>query len=80
MSANFPGNPYAAHSGVSDDACENNGHWGIAQATMALAYEQRTATLLQFLMWEPTRGVDSPGAELQKQIVQRLGLDQGATS
>ncbi|GLB62685.1 hypothetical protein NCCP2495_05630 [Dietzia sp. NCCP-2495] len=44
------------------------------QAVLALAHEQRTATLLQFLMWEPTRGLDTTGAELQEQIVQRLGL------
>lgn len=74
MSINFPGNPYA------ENALSHPGYEDIGAAVMALAYEQRTATLLQFLMWEPTRGVDSSGAELQKQIVQRLALDQEATS
>ena len=67
MSNNMPGNPYAELAENYEDP---------ALAALSLAYEQRTATLLQFLMWEPTRGVDSFGAELQKQIVQRLGLDQ----
>ena len=67
----FPGNPFVSEYVTSDADVEDE---DVAQAVMALAYEQRTATMLQFLMWEPTRGVDSLGAELQKQIVQRLGL------
>ena len=44
-------------------------------ATLALAYEQRTASLMAFLMWDPaSRDYDEAHAKLQAEIVARLGL------
>jgi hypothetical protein len=44
----------------------------IMNATLALAFEQRTANLIAFLSWEPTG--NQSDSELQMMIVKRLGL------
>lgn len=72
--SNLPGNP---HSEAWKD--ESDGQWGVVQATLALAYEQRTANLIALLdtpagrlafMGEPD---DAMGA-VQEEIRERLGL------
>lgn len=51
-------------------------HRAQVHATLALAYEQRTANLIAFLAWEPTREATDADVQLQKQIVERLGLGE----
>lgn len=47
--SNLPGNPFAETHKVNGTLSEDDSEWAIAQATLALAYEQRTANLLKVL-------------------------------
>jgi hypothetical protein len=49
-----------------------------SDALNRIADELRTANLLQFLMWEPSDNYacNAGSAELQEQIVARLGLNE----
>lgn len=69
----LPGNPYGTASNVSPHEGENDGDWTIAQATLALAYEQRTATLVQALLSD-SLVVDGKYDDIQAEVRQRLGL------
>ncbi|HCG55358.1 MULTISPECIES: hypothetical protein [Brevibacterium] len=42
----LPGNPYAECHQHRPGVTEDNEQWAIAQATLALAFEQRTANLI----------------------------------
>lgn len=67
MSENFPGNPWAdVHSEVKPDAA------GIMSALHLLAYEQRTATLVN-LYAAQIQGNRPIPLGLRKQIDDRLG-------
>lgn len=68
----LPGNPYGTASNVSPHEGENDGDWTIAQATLALAYEQRTANLLALAQF--TSGVQVAG-DLMDQVAKRLGME-----
>lgn len=63
---NLPGNPHA-----DEWSSESSGSWGTAQATMALAYEQRTANLIALAVAE--REPFNPDYDMET-IYKRLGL------
>ena len=74
MSHNMPGNPYATHSYVADDLPETDVDWAIVQATMALAYEQRTANLTA--LYAAQIRVNRPVPRgLHDLVFERLGLE-----
>lgn len=73
------GENWIAHEGMTDATGIATMIQANTEATLALAFEQRTATMLKSLSWEPTRPGDSADAELQAQIVRRLGLDGDAS-
>ena len=50
----------------------------LAQATIALAYEQRTANLITLLAHHESMGVNEHAAELFDQISARIGLGGAA--
>ena len=69
----LPGNPHFAE-GNNDDG---SGNYAQSQATMALAYEQRTANLIA--LWTDPNANESPLNDLDygglaNQIKERLGL------
>ena len=67
MSENFPGNPWAdVHSEVKPDAA------GIMSALNLLAYEQRTATLVNLYAAQIQANRPVP-PELRQQVNERLG-------
>lgn len=75
--SSLPGNPFAETHKVNGTLSEDDGEWAIAQATLALAYEQRTATLVA-LMTTPDE-ILIPGinyGEAARQIGPRLGLGE----
>ncbi|MGP9727930.1 hypothetical protein [Glutamicibacter sp. AOP3-A1-12] len=49
MAFNLSGNPYGTASNISPHESEDDGHCIIAQATLALAFEQRTANLIAYI-------------------------------
>jgi hypothetical protein len=69
MSTNsLPGNPHFSAANYAElEAAE----YAQAQATLALAYEQRTANLIALFAQE---GLDVNYANLLKQITERMGL------
>lgn len=69
----LPGNPYATAHNASPCEGENEGDWAIAQATLALAYEQRTANLIAVAKW--TNGLDV-ASNLMDQVAERMGLEE----
>lgn len=69
----LPGNPYANASNVSMHKGELDGDWAVAQATLALAYEQRTANLIALA--QLTNPNLSPDYDMEK-IYNRLGLGE----
>lgn len=72
MTDHMRGNPHAEASAVKAGVEELNEHWGIAQATLALAYEQRTANLIAFVKLQAEQSLTGGGLELLRK---RLGLD-----
>lgn len=71
---NLPGNPYAEHSGVNATSCENDPQWGIAQAVMALAFEQRTANLTSLMAHCAQANAMDAAELLHPTIAARLGV------
>lgn len=63
------GNPYAEAHQHRPGVTEDDEQWAIAQATLALAFEQRTASLVALYTAGPK--FDS----LHEQIKARLGLN-----
>ncbi|PCC37438.1 hypothetical protein [Glutamicibacter sp. BW77] len=73
--SSLPGNPYGTASNISPHEGERDGDWVIAQATLALAYEQRTIALIAFAQLCVT--IDGTGVNLHSELGQinaRLGL------
>lgn len=75
------GNPYADAHQHRPGVTEDDSQWAIAQAVLALAHEQRTATLLsqhQYALNLHLSGEKSITAEelnkLNEQIEERMGL------
>lgn len=76
------GNPYAEAHQHRPGVTEDDGHWAIAQATLALAYEQRTANLIaQLDMRIAALGkvVEMQG-EVAVELNARLGVTAGDES
>jgi len=68
--SNLPGNPHA--ESWKD---ESDGQWGMTQATLALAYEQRLSTLAT--LFNLPDGSAIPGvdyAEAARQLSEGLGM------
>lgn len=74
----LPGNPYATAHNASPYEGENEGDWAIAQATLALAYEQRNTTLALIATSTAPDGTYALDPELvhnaQSQLANLLGL------
>lgn len=69
----LPNNPY----GISGDYAETADGRTQTDATLALAFEQRTANLIAFYGIAISIGArDKPTDDLQRQIVERLGLKE----
>lgn len=71
--SNLPGNPFAETHTINGTLTEDDGDWAAAQATLALAYEQRTATLVQALLSD-SLVTDGKYEEIQAEVRKRLGL------
>ena len=67
--SNLPGNP---HAEAWKD--ESDGAWGMTQATLALAYEQRTANLIALADLTMHGGLN-PDYDMET-IYNRLGLGE----
>lgn len=68
MTRNLPGNPYVERL-VNDGAPRT----AESLATLALAYEQRTANLIALAKW--TNGLDV-ASNLMDQVAERMGLEE----
>jgi len=71
--SNLPGNP---HANSGDYADTNDGRL-TAEAIFALAYEQRTATLVQALLSD-SLVTDGKYDDIQAEVRKRLGMEAGA--
>ncbi|PRB72515.1 hypothetical protein [Arthrobacter sp. MYb213] len=71
--SNLPGNPCGTASHVSPHEGENDGDWTIAQATLALAYEQRSANLIALATLTANSNTDYD----METIYKRLGMGPG---
>lgn len=69
----FPGNPYGYQSAVNNKKPELEDAWGIAQALMAIAFEQRTANLQTERAWSASQGDGDTHYGLNDKIQKRLG-------
>ena len=69
--SNLPGNPHA--EAVREAYKNAANHRAQIEATLALAYEQRTATLVQALLSD-SLVTDGKYDEIQAEVRQRLGL------
>jgi len=75
----LPGNPFAETHDCKGETAENDGDWAVAQAMLALAFEQRTANLIAWqalgVQVEAQNGNTSePSPEAEDDIANRLGL------
>ena len=73
--SDLPGNPFAETHTINGTLTEDDGDWAAAQATLALAYEQRTANLIALA--QLCVSIDGPTVDLSEdlqQITERLGL------
>lgn len=68
--SNLPGNP---HWGLHGDYASTGDGRVIGEALLALAYEQRTATLVQALLSD-SLVTDGKYDEIQAEVRKRLGL------
>ena len=72
---------WQAEVGSTEETNLANAMLAQAHATLAVAHELKTASMLAFLKWEPTGARDSEDdRDLQREVVTRLGLDGGAES
>ena len=69
------GNPYAEHHQHRPGVTEDNEQWAIAQATLALVFEQRTANLIALAEFYGNDGHREHGLPILNEINTRLGLN-----
>lgn len=67
------GNPYAKLHQHQPGATEGDGEWAVAQATLALAHEQRTATLVNMVRMYADLGMAEHTTGIVDAISNRLG-------
>lgn len=77
--SNLPGNPHYAAAASQMDVVEDMTIQEVlqAEATLALAYEQRTATLVQALL-DDSLVIDGQYDEVQAAVRQRLGMKEAS--
>lgn len=73
VTTSMPGNPYAELHQHQPGATEGDGEWAVAQATLALAHEQRTATLVNVVRMYADLGMGDQAAGIIDTITNRLG-------
>lgn len=69
----MPGNPYAELHQHQPGATEGDGEWAVAQATLALAHEKRTATLVNVVRMYADLGMAEHATGIIDAITNRLG-------
>lgn len=75
--SNLPGNPFAETHTINGTITEDDGDWATAQATLALAYEQRTANLLEVLELQGRMHDAQQAFNLSAyDVAERLGLGE----
>lgn len=67
------GNPYAELHQHQPGATEGDGEWAVAQATLALAHEQRTLTLVNVVRMYADLGMAEHTTGIIDAITNRLG-------